>query len=418
VINNYFLLISLFFLSVFFACSETSLFSLDNLKLEKIKNKLPRIGSIISKLLGKPEKLLVTILICNLGVNIFITLIAIKIFPAYIAVPLTTIVIVIFAETVPKIIAITFSYSVSIIVAPFIYLVYLMLSPFSFIFHKTAEVFVNISLLFFKEKKESHSLQNEEMQDVIKESLENGALNKEEGIILSNLINFSNTDIYSVIKPRNSIFTVSFNDNLSGIIKRIKEKKFTKIPVWENNEENIVGILYAKDLVNLKNLRRKLSSVQDILKKPMFVPDSIKAEALLKQFRAEKNNIAIVIDEFGQVSGLITLEDIIEEIIGEIVDKEDVKPLYHRYNSRMIEVEAKMEIKELNKVFKLSLKPEQAVSVAGFILEKIRRIPDTGELIRVGNIQFTISSATPNKIERIMITKLDKRQKPKAAENG
>jgi putative hemolysin len=109
--------------------------------------------------------------------------------------------------------------------------------------------------------------------------------------------------------------------------------------------------------------------------------------------------------------GIVTKEDIIEEIIGEIVDKEDIKPLYHKYDFRMIEAESRMELKELNKIFKTNLKADEAVSVGGFILEKTKRIPKAGELIKFGALQFTITSAQPNKIERIMITKLDRRQK-------
>jgi putative hemolysin len=411
--NDYILLILLITLSAFFSHSETALFSLTKLKLERIKKNHQKTGLIISKLINNPQKLLVTILICNLGINMSATLIAVRTFPSFIAVPLITILIIIIGEITPKTMAINFAYYTVPFIAPVIYFLYIILTPFSFVFHKITEKLVNVSSrLFYRTSKgEVNINSNEEVIDVIKESQENGTLHKEEGIILSNLLSFSETDISTIIKPRNSIFSISIEEKLIDIIEKIKEKKFSRVPVWEDNEENIVGILFAKDLINIKNLKKKLVNYKNLLRKPYFVPDTIKAEQLLKNLQITNSHIAIVIDEYSQIAGLVTLEDVLEEIIGEIVDKDDVIPLYYKYNSRMIEVEAKMEIKELNKVFKTNLKSKEAVTVGGYILEKINRIPRNGELILLNNLQFTISNAMPNKIEKIMITKMNRRRK-------
>ena len=246
--------------SAFFSGSETSLFSLTNLKIEAIKEKHPNIGNIISTLLKHPQKLLVTILICNIGVNISATLLAIKIFPKWLAIPLVTIIIILFGEISPKTIAISISEKLSIIVSPIIFFLFKVLSPFSYIFHNIAKGLVNInSKFFYKNIKEPSYYHYEEMLDAIKEGQSIGSIDKEEGNILSNLIRFSDTDIYKATKPRSEIFSISINKRISEIIEMIKEKNYSRIPIWEKSEENIVGILYARDLLNINGIKRKLS---------------------------------------------------------------------------------------------------------------------------------------------------------------
>lgn len=400
--------------SAFFSGSETSLFSLSNVKLESIKEKSPGIGGIISKLLNNPQKLLVTILICNVGVNIYATELAINIFPKWLAAPLATILIIVFGEISPKTIAINIYHKTSIIVAPIIFFLFNILTPFSYIFYNIAKLLVNInSKIFYRNIKEPSYYHYEEMIDVIREGQKSGTINTEEGNILSNLIRFSDSEIYEAIRPRHDVFSISIDTNVNDIIKMIKEKNYSRIPIWENNEENIIGILYTRDLLNIKDTKKRLSYYKRILKKPLFVPDSMKNEKLLKLFSSTQDYIAIVINEYGENEGLITFEDIIEEIIGEIVDKEDVKPLYYKYNSRMIEVEAKMEIKELNAIFKTNIKAKDAISIGGYILENIRRIPDAGEIITLNNLKFKIYGTKPNKIERVIISKTSKRVKNK-----
>jgi putative hemolysin len=400
--------------SAFFSGTETSLFSLTNLKLEAIKEKHSNVGRIISILLNHPQKLLVTILICNIGVNISATLLAIKIFPKWLAIPLVTLLIILFGEISPKTIAINISDKLSILVAPIIYFLFKILTPFSYIFHNIAKglVYIN-SKVFYKNIKEPSIYQYEEMLDAIKEGEDIGTIDKEEGNILSNLIRFSDSEIYKATKPRREIFSISIDKSISEIIDLIKEKNYSRVPIWEDNEENIIGILYARDLLNIKGIKRTLSYYRRILKKPFFIPDSIKAEKLFKMFRASQKHMAIVINEYGGIEGLITLEDVIEEIIGEIVDRDDIKPLYHKYNPRMIEVEAKMEISELNKIFKTNIKSKDFISIGGYILEKIKRIPNAGETIILNNLQFKIYGAKPNKIESILITKINKNRKKK-----
>ena len=406
---DYFLFITYILLSAFFSGSETTLFSLSPVKLENLKSKSPRIGKIASRLLNEPQKLLVTILICNIFVNISATLTAIRIFPGWLAIPLVTVLIILFGEVIPKTLAISIAPKIVRVVSPIIYLLFIILTPLSFIFHRFARALVNFaSIIFFSKYKDTKKVHSEEVIEAIRDSQKSGILDQEEGDILKNIIKFPDSDISLIARHRNEIFSISIDLKISDIIEFVKEKKFSRVPVWEDDEENIIGILYLKELLKINSTKRSLSYYRNILKKPLFIPDSVKAEQLLKNLQSTQNHIAIVIDEFGGISGIVTMEDVLEEIIGEVVDKDDVKPLYHRYNSKMIEVEAKMEIKELNAVFKTNIRSRDAVSVGGYILENIKRIPKVGEIFVFNNLQFRISGVQPNKIESVMITRMQK----------
>ncbi|OHD16247.1 MAG: hypothetical protein A2086_10965 [Spirochaetes bacterium GWD1_27_9] len=412
-----FLFLGLFLsLSFFCSMSETSFFSLSNLKIEDIKKKHPRRGSLIASLVDSPQKLLVTILICNTFANIFATLTASKIFATYfptmnlwVLILTMTFMVLIFGEVTPKSLAIKIAPITSVLVAPVWFILEIVLTPFIFIFRQFVKVLVAIvSELFYPNIKESDSYKTDEVIEVIKESQKHGIIDKEEGAILGNVIEFANTEIWELMRPRNEIFSLSSDTIISEAIEKIKERKYSRIPVWEDEEENIIGILYVKDLLMINGTKRKLSYYKTILRKPFFVPESVKAEKLLRDFKTTNNHLAIVIDEYGGVAGLITMEDVLEAIIGEVIDKDDVRPLYYKYNTSMIEVEGKLDIDEFNKVFKTAIRSSEATTIAGFLLEKIKKIPNVGEIFLLDNLQFKISGALPNKIEKILITKIRK----------
>jgi len=199
---------------------------------------------------------------------------------------------------------------------------------------------------------------------------------------------------------------------MSELRQKIKEKKYSRTPVWEDEEENIIGILNVRELVKSDcNKEDILENYKSILAKPFFIPETMKVDNLLKTLQSSKQHLAIVIDEYGSVSGLVTMEDVIESIIGEVVDKEEIVPLFYKYNPSMIEVESKLELAEFNEIFKVNLKSDSAATIGGYLLEKVKRIPKGGELFKFDNLQFKVIGAEPNKIEKILITKVRKLKK-------
>ncbi|HBD93572.1 MAG: hypothetical protein A2015_02510 [Spirochaetes bacterium GWF1_31_7] len=415
------------FISLSFFCSgsETALFSLNHSSLEDIINKYPKRGAIINHLLSNPQKLLLSIIFVNIFANIFVTLTANSLFSHYFpTVPLAaqiiiiTLFILIFGETTPKSIAISFNRKVSLTVAPLFYILSKILYPVIFLMSKVANFLVNInSYLFFRNEIEAKYYKSDEMIEVIQSSKSLGIIEEQESDILKNIIEFAETDIWKIMRPRDEIFSLSIDDNVKDIIKVIQEKKYSRIPVWKDDDENIIGILYAKEILHFKTNDEKLLSYKKYLREPIFIPETSSAEKILEMFKKTNNHLAIVIDEYGGIAGLITLEDILETILGDIVDKNDVVPLYHRYNHTMIEVDARMELTEFNEVFETDLKSNEAVTIGGYLLEKIKRIPKVSEIFMFNNLQFKVSGAQPHKIEKMMISKINKFHRKKSRNN-
>jgi putative hemolysin len=414
----------LFFLSLSFSffCSgsESALFSLSELKIQDILNKHPNRGKLILFLLEHPQKLLTTILIFSTFANIYATFVTAEIVKTYLPsfeswlVPLIMIfVIIIFGDIIPKTLAINISTLISLAIAPFWFFSVKILTPFIYIFKQISSFLVNINtFLFYRNVKEQKDYKIDEVIDVIKESRKHGIIDKDEELILGNIIEFTNADVWELMRPRNEIFSLSVDTKISDAVKLIKTKKFSRIPVWKNSEENIIGILYIKELLKINSdSKRKISYFKNILNETFYVPESMKAEKLLKNFQTTRNHLAIVIDEYGGVSGMITLEDVLESIIGEVIDKDDIKPLYYKYNYYMIEVEGRMDISEFNTVFRTNLKCTSSSALSGYILEKLKRLPKTGEIFIYDGLQFKITSSLPNKIEKILITKIRKIRK-------
>lgn len=413
-----YIVLLILFISFSFFCSgsESALFSLTELKIENMKKKHPARAKQVVYLLAHSQKLLVAILIYNTFATIFVTLTANKIFKHYfpgidswLTILVTTMLLLIFGEVTPKTLAINVTTFISLTVAPFWYVSLYILRPFIFVFDHISKFLVSLdSFLFFRNVKEEHDYKTDEVIEVIKESRKHGIIDKEEEVILGNVIEFADTGIWELMRPRKDIFTLSIDTSIKEAIELVKEKKYSRIPVWENSEENIIGILQVKELLKLGTHKKTISSFRNILRKPFFIPETIKAEKLLRDFQTTKNHLAVVIDEYGGIAGLITLEDVLEAIIGEVVDKDDIKPLFYKYNTSMIEIEAQIEISEFNNVFRTNLKSETSSTVGGYLIEKIERIPITGETIKIDNLQFKITSALPNKIEKMVITKSKK----------
>jgi putative hemolysin len=414
---DFFLTGLLLSLSFFFSGSETSLFSLSKLKLEEIKRSSPGRGLVIEKLLDKPQQLLVSILICNVFANVLATTIATRniinvLFPdagPWLAVVIMTLLILVFGEVIPKTIAIRISSQISQLVAPVFWFLTKLLLPFIAVFRGMTTIMVAVSTrLFYRKIIESESYQTDEMLHVIRDSREKGILDSGESSLLDNVIQFHDTDIQRMYVPRSQMTTISIEATFNQLLALIKEHRFSRIPVWEDEEDNIIGIIYVKDILTYKASERRLTHLRKKLRQPYFVPCTIKAERLMHEFQLQKNHMAIVIDEFGSLAGLITFEDVLEEIIGEVVDRNDVKPSYHRLAPGMFEIEATLEIAELNQLMGTRLVTNGAVTVGGYVLEKIRRIPEPGEIINLGPLMFKITGARPNKIESILVTRRSK----------
>jgi gliding motility-associated protein GldE len=226
---------------------------------------------------------------------------------------------------------------------------------------------------------------------------------KEEQKILQGIVSFGNTDTKQVMKPRMDIFALNVEQSYKEIIPEVIEKGYSRIPVFEESIDNVQGILYVKDL--LPYLHRKVFDWTTLLREPYFVPENKKLDDLLNEFKDKKNHLAIVVDEYGGTSGLISLEDIIEEIVGDIDDEHDVttQEVKREHDGSFI-LDGSETIRDLNREYDWGLPDEEAATLAGLILHESRRIPQVGQSFMFHEFRFDILKRQRHQITSVRVT--------------
>jgi len=237
-----------------------------------------------------------------------------------------------------------------------------------------------------------------------------GATTKDEQKILEGIVNFGNTETVQIMKPRIDIFALSDDESYEVVLDKILKNGYSRNPVYKDNIDTIIGVLYAKDL--LAHLNEKTFNWLELVRTPFFVPENKKLDDLLSDFREKKNHLAIVVDEYGGTSGLVTLEDVIEEIVGDINDEFDIDDLfYSKIDENNYIFEGKTTIKDFCKVLNVEddaiFEEEKGESetLAGFILEICGKFPKKGEKIPFKNYSFTIEALDKKRIKQIKATK-------------
>jgi putative hemolysin len=419
---NFIALIALLISSALISGTEVAFFSLSQTDLNVLSNDGKEENSIV-KLLERPRKLLATILITNNFINILIVLLFASIADTifgdfnyqlnlhYFLVPvrflleviLVTFLILLFGEVLPKVYASRNALPFSRKMAKFINVINVLLTPFSMPL---------ISLTKFVEKKlgsRNTSFSVETLSQAL-ELTSDGATTKDEQKILQGIVNFGNTETVQIMKPRIDLFALSDTETYENVLNKILENGYSRNPVYKENIDNVVGVLYAKDL--LAHLNKKDFKWQSLIREAFFVPENKKLDDLLDNFRARKNHLAIVVDEYGGTSGLVTLEDVIEEIVGDINDEFDDEDLaYSKIDENNYIFEGKTSIKDFCRVLDdedeeiFEQEKGESETIAGFILEISGKFPKKGEKINFKNYTFTIEALDKKRIKQIKATR-------------
>jgi gliding motility-associated protein GldE len=408
------LLVFLLITSGLVSGAEVAFFSLTKEVLDSEEEKKSRQMEIIQKMLQKPKRLLATILITNNFINIAIVLLFASIgevlfsqienplFVLLIEIGVITFLILFFGEILPKVYANRNALSFSKTIAFPIYTI-----DRYFLF------FLTIPMSKITRFMESRLAQknNEFSIDKLSQALEltnEEETTKEEHKILQGIVNFGNTDTKQVMCPRIDVFALSEDMEMETIVPLILEKGFSRVPVHTDNMDNVVGILYTKDL--LPHLEQPDFKWQKLLKPPFYVPENKKLDDLLKEFQQKKIHLAVVVDEYGGTSGVITLEDVIEEIVGDISDEfDDDELVYSKLDDHTFVFDAKINLKDFYKIIELEEEEifekakGESESIAGFILEVAQAFPKAGQLIKFEDYQFVIESVDRKRIKRIKV---------------
>ena len=415
-------LIALFMSSALVSGTEVAFFSLSQTDINELSNN-GKEKNIVVTLLEKPRKLLATILITNNFINILIVLLFAALaetlfadfsyeLPLYfftiplrflIEIVLVTFLILLFGEVLPKVYASRNALRFSKKMAKFIQAINFLLTPFSLPL---------ISLTKWIEKKLGSRNSNFSVA-TLSQALEltsEGATTKDEQKILEGIVNFGNTETVQIMKPRIDVFALSDKETYEVVLDKILKNGYSRNPVYKENIDNIIGVLYAKDL--LAHLDKTTFKWQDLIRAPFFVPENKKLDDLLDDFRAKKNHIAIVVDEYGGTSGLVTLEDVIEEIVGDINDEFDVDELfYSKIDEKNYIFEGKISIKDFCSVLDdeaeavFEEEKGESETLAGFILEISGKFPKKGAKINFKSYTFTIEALDKKRIKQIKVTR-------------
>ncbi len=406
------ILILLLVFSALVSGAEIAFFSLSQHQInEAIDNKNKHIKAI-SNLLDKPKKLLATILIANNFINIlfiliftyvsnyFFSEIESTIIKFLLEVVLVTFFILLFGEVIPKIYANRNALKFAGFMVKPISILNATLSFLSVPLIKMTSIIEN------KLQKKKTAISVETLTEVMK--LKTNDTSVEEKRILEGIITFGNTETVQVMCPRTELFALSDEESFLKVVKKITKNGHSRIPIFHENIDNIKGVLYSKDI--LKHIDKETFNWQSVVREAFFVPENKKLDDLLKEFKSKKIHLAIVVDEYGGTSGIVTLEDIIEEIVGDInyeYNEDDFS--YSKIDAKNYIFDAKISVKDFCKILNLSEeefenKKGESETIAGFILEIHEKFPKKNDVIHFNNIVFTIETFEKKRIKQIKIT--------------
>ena len=408
------MLFLLLLLSALISGAEVAFFSLSKIELDAAEESKSTQQKTVVSLLENPQKLLATILISNNFINILVVLIfayigetvfdriSSEILKFLIEVVLVTFLILLFGEVLPKVYASRNALKFAAFMAIPLKILNSLLSVLSLPLMSLTNVIEN------KLAKKQSNLSVEKLSQAL-ELTSNEATTKEEQKILEGIVNFGNTETSQIMTPRIDIFALSNEESYEEVILKIVEKGFSRNPVYHENIDEIVGVLYAKDL--LPHLNKKSFEWQKIIREPYFVPENKKLDDLLKEFQEMKNHLAIVVDEYGGTNGIVTLEDVIEEIVGDINDEFDDDDLFYtKIDAHNYLFEGKTNLKDFYKILDLNDteifddNKGESETVAGFVLEIYGKFPKKNQVIPFKNYSFKIEAMEKKRIKKIKVT--------------
>ncbi len=398
-INQVVLLFILLLLSGFFSSAETALFSISKTKARHLAKKKTKSLLLIKRMKDDPHRLLSSILIGNNLVNVgaaaLATSVTITMFPNHavgIATGIMTFLILVFGEVIPKSFATRNNILIARMVIYPIYWCSILCYP--------VIIFLNFIPKLTGKIKKTPTVTEEELMTFVEVVEEEGEIKEEEKKLIHRIFELDDTSTSEIMTPRTDMFVIEANEKL--VLEDLLKSGFTRIPVIENDVDHVIGIINIKDLFLHNVTSGTRIDVRKIMTKPYFVPENKKLDKLLHQFRIRKHHMAIVVDEYGGVSGLITLEDALEEIVGEIVDETDKEePHIVEKKSKEWRVLGKSDIDEVNEIIGMDIPDSKDYDTfSGYVLNTIGRIPTEKDQITIGTYIVTVEEMDGNRVKK------------------
>ena len=416
-----FILLILLALSAFFSSSETALVTVNKIRMRNMAEGGNKQAETVIKTVENQGKMLSAILIGNNVVNLsassLATVMASSLFgnkAVGIATGILTLLILVFGEITPKTMATYSAEKISLKVARYIYFLMTVLTPVIFLVNLLSGVVLKLCGVDTKEKRES--ITEDELRTIVEVSHEEGVLETEEKKMITNVFDFGESLAKDIMVPRVDMTFAQVDDTYDQLLEIYRKERYTRIPVYEDSTDNVIGIINVKDLLLLDS--KEDFHIRDYLRQPLYTYEYKKASELMLEMRKSLNNIVIVLDEYGATAGLITLEDMLEEIVGDIRDEYDsdeeeslveIKPGVYRVN-------ASMKLDDLNDRLELHLQSEEYDSLGGLVIGLLDHLPEEGEKVEEDGLQMTVEHVDKNRIETIILTLPAKEEPPVSEE--
>lgn len=401
----------LLLLSGFFSGSEAALFSITDLHLHKMQEDKNPFFAYIQRLLRFPRRLLITILVGNESVNITISAIATSLFiyllgeeGTWVAIAVTTVTLLIIGEAIPKTFAVNYPMRFSMSVSLPLIVFSKMARPVVWVLEKISATFV---YLFGKAVyQESPGLTEDEFITLVDVGHEEGVLEESERDLIHKVFELADTDMDDVMTPRVDMFCLPVTMNIDEMSKQIISARYSRIPIYGNDRDDILGILHARHVLAEISQGRKTENVRKLLKKPFYVPLERTAESVLRDFQIKKIQMAIVVDEYGGIEGLVTLNDIMESLVGDIYDEDDERErLFHRVTDGTLIVSGSMDIEDFNELTGMTIPIEEFDTVGGFIFHLFGELPAKGSEVDFNNYTFKVEKISGARIIKARVIK-------------
>jgi putative hemolysin len=409
---SWFLLISLAVLilcSAFFSGSEAALFSLSRSTVHRLGSASPA-GRRIAHLLQRPRRLLITILIGNLVVNVLATSVATSVAiesfgekGVGLAFAVMSMVILAFGEILPKVLAITRASIVSLAVIYPLSVFHMIFSPLRWPMARLSDAVIDL----IKQRLGTavRHFSKDELLTALEIGRDAGHFGDFEYELLSNVMDFRETTVKEIMTPSINVFSLPLNIGVEDCLEEVMKSGHSRVPLYGETTDDIKGIVHIKDLARI-SAQVGSADAKTALMPPYYVPESAMISFLFNELARERSHIAVVIDEYGSFVGIVTMEDILEEIVGEIRDfKEPVTTEYTMMPDGRIVVLGAMEIDDFNDVFETDIVDEEHETMAGYVMGATGRIPKPGETFEIGRLRFHIISAQPNRIRKMRVEK-------------
>ncbi len=398
--------------SGFFASSEVVFFSVSKPVL--LKYSKSRVYKLLMKLLSKPKELLISILIGNEIVNVLISSYGAKLFTdlfgkggAFLSAVLMSTLIFIFGETLPKNAVLPIADRLSLIYTPIFYIFHTLSMPIRWIFLRPLQGL--LSRLGVEAKEETYELSEEKLLGILELGVESGEFTEEEREIVEKVFEMDEVLVREIMTPRPDIFALPEEKKVGEVIEEIKRHGHSRVPVYGEKLDDITGIVHVKDLLPVSaNRERKLS---DFRREALFVPEVMSVESLLQELRKARTQMAIVVDEHGAVSGLVTMSDVLRWLIGEVPEEWEEEREVEKISNDMYRIDGSADIEEVAQMLGFELPEEYDYdTVSGFVMANLERVPKKGDEFERGGFKFIVGEVEKNRVKEVIV-KVPKEEK-------